>query len=207
MGQNLKIIDEKHKLFYTLSTSYSQDADCTKKEYNEDNYLEIETNDGGGGKFFILKTDRWAFTSLEDLMLTIKDFIDKNKLIENNQLNIIDENVSLKKETLAIDFDGVIHSYNKRWTGDIPEDLPMEGVKEALKELKENGWRLVILSTRKIRFIKDWLIKYKLDQYIDDITNEKIPAKVYIDDRGYRFKGWKETLDFMKNINKGEGVS
>lgn len=119
-----------------------------------------------------------------------------NKEIENA--------VSKKRETIAIDFDGVIHSYKQRWTGDVPEDPPMEGVEEALKSLKEKGWRLVILSTRKVPYIKDWLVKYNLDQYIDDITNQKIPAKIYIDDRGYRFKDWDSTIEFLKDFGIGK---
>ena len=105
-----------------------------------------------------------------------------------------------KNRTLAIDFDGVIHSYKQEWTGQTPEDPPMEGVEEGLEILKKNGWNLVILSTRYEDEIWDWLEKYDLQHYFDDVTNEKIPAKLYIDDRGYHFENWKDTIEFIENF-------
>lgn len=107
-------------------------------------------------------------------------------------------NMGNKRNTIAIDFDGVIHSYVSGWTGDVPRDNPMPGVEDALIKMKEDGWTLKILSTRKKEFIEAWLVKHGLDKYIDDVCNEKIPAKLYIDDRGYRFENWNDTLDFIK---------
>jgi len=107
----------------------------------------------------------------------------------------------IEERTLAIDFDGVIHSYKRGWTGEVAEDEPMPGVEEALQKLKRDGWEIVILlSTRDSIRIWDWLEKYDLSQYIDDVTNEKIQAEVYIDDRGYRFKNWKNTLQFIDKL-------
>ncbi len=113
---------------------------------------------------------------------------------------IIHENVEHKKHTLAIDFDGVIHSYTSKWTGDEPIDPPMPGVEEALKALVDKGWRLVILSTRKPEFIQPYLDKHGLAEYISDITNVKIPAKIYIDDRGYQFQNWVDTLNHVDDF-------
>ena len=110
------------------------------------------------------------------------------------------KSVKKKYNTIAIDFDGVIHSYNRGWTGDVPTDPPIFGVEKALEKLKDMGWKLVIMSTRKPEFIKPWLKEYGLDKYIDDITDQKIPAKIYIDDRGYRFERWDDTLEFMKDF-------
>ena len=105
-----------------------------------------------------------------------------------------------KSNTLAIDFDGVIHSYRRGWTGETPEDGPMPGVKEALRQLKEAGWNLVIHSTRDSDKIFEWLDFYGLTDFISDITNTKIPAKLYIDDRGYHFKNWYDTIEFVKTF-------
>lgn len=102
----------------------------------------------------------------------------------------------LKKRTIAIDFDGVIHRYSKGWQGmDNAYDPPNPGAIEAIKELKSKGYRLVVFSSRQTDVIREWLAKHELDEYFDDITNTKVPAKVYIDDRGYRFVSWEKTME------------
>ena len=104
-----------------------------------------------------------------------------------------------KSNTLAIDFDGVIHSYKQGWTGETPEDEPMPGVEDALQKLESDGWKLVIMSTRDENEIWDWLEKYDLTHYFSNVTNTKIPAKLYIDDRGYHFENWDDTIEFIEN--------
>ena len=120
-----------------------------------------------------------------------------------NTHQIILENVGDKDVTIAIDFDGVIHSYKSGWNGDIPKDPPMEGVREALEKLKKDGWTLKILSTRKKEKIREYLKEHDLDQYISGIYNTKIPAEIYLDDRGVHFSGWDQALKDIKNFKKG----
>lgn len=105
-----------------------------------------------------------------------------------------------KSKTLAIDFDGVIHSYKQGWTGEIPEDEPMPGVESALQKLYDDGWELIVFSTRNEDHIWDWLDKYGLHHFFTDVTNTKIPAKLYIDDRGYHFENWEDTIEFVKTF-------
>jgi len=103
---------------------------------------------------------------------------------------------AIKKNTIAIDFDGVIHRYSKRWQGmGNAYDPPMEGVVDAIKRLKEEGYRLVVFSSRSVPVIEEWLKKYDLDSYFAEITNTKVPAKVYIDDRAYHFTNWDKTME------------
>lgn len=97
-----------------------------------------------------------------------------------------------KKQTVIFDFDGVINSYRSGWTGaeDIP-DPPVSGIREAIKAIRRH-YRLVIVSSRcyhpgGIDAIKAWLIKY--DIQVDDVTGEKPPAKVIVDDRAITFDG------------------
>lgn len=106
----------------------------------------------------------------------------------------------LKEMTLAIDFDGVIHKYSKKWHDGTIYDEPVEGVKEALGKLKKAGYRVIIFTARLDRAaIQYWMIENGMEKgaYWDEITNMKIPARVYIDDRGLRFLNWKDTLHYF----------
>ena len=112
-----------------------------------------------------------------------------------------------KEATIAIDFDGVIHKYSKGFQGlDNAYDPPMPGVFDALDELKEKEYRLIIVSSRPVPTIKKWLKKHDMEHYFDDVSNTKHPAKYYIDDHAIRFRkkdpnAWKSVLKF---INKEE---
>lgn len=140
-----------------------------------------------------------VIASVQDRAAITKEL---NELLKkmNKSSDKIKKTASHKSDTLAIDFDGVIHSYKQGWTGDEPLDEPMEGVEDALKQLKSEGWTLVIMSTRNANRIRTWLEKYSLDQYFSYITNTKIPAKLYLDDRGYHFENWKDALVFVENF-------
>ena len=103
-------------------------------------------------------------------------------------------------KTVVFDFDGVIHSYTSGWKGiDVIPDPPVYGIKEAIKEIREAGYEIVIVSTRCATVegraaIYDWLIRYGIYDYIDKVCKEKPPAVAYIDDRAICFDGHPETL-------------
>jgi hypothetical protein len=113
-----------------------------------------------------------------------------------------------EENTLAIDFDGVIHKNSKGFhDGTIYDDL-IEGTKEALEELSKK-YRLVIFSAKArkdrplindktgIQLIWEYLHKHELDSYVDTVTSEKPRAFAYIDDRGIRFTNWKDCLNSL----------
>lgn len=53
---------------------FTQEKDCCDNgEFDQE--IGIQSHDGGGGKFFTLKTSRWAFESVEELESLIKDAI------------------------------------------------------------------------------------------------------------------------------------
>lgn len=118
-------------------------------------------------------------------------------LAEKNHIQRVDLISNLdKRKTLAIDFDGVIHDYSKGFKGlDNAYDDPKEGTRSALETLKKDGFSLKILSSRPKQVIEEWLKKWDLSDLVDEISNHKFPATLYIDDRGYHFKDWKTTLD------------
>lgn len=100
-----------------------------------------------------------------------------------------------KRKTVSIDFDGVIHQYSKGFQGmDNAYDPPMNGAKESIEKLVDEGYRIKILSSRPKAIIYKWLKHYQMDHLIDEVSNHKFPATIYIDDRGYHFTDWKTTM-------------
>lgn len=103
-------------------------------------------------------------------------------------------------KTIVFDFDGVIHSYASGWQGEetIP-DPPVPGIQEALKEIHDAGYEVVVVSTRCKTVlgrmaIENWLDMYGMTQEVDKVCKEKPPAIAYIDDRAICFDGHPETL-------------
>lgn len=109
--------------------------------------------------------------------------------------------------TIAVDFDGVIHSYTSGWKGaHIIPDPPVEGAIEFLSYLTMDGGpvRGVIFSSRAKtwrgrRAMRAWLREHSGTIWHEAIGShgiESIPitatkpaASVYLDDRGVRFEG------------------
>lgn len=102
--------------------------------------------------------------------------------------------------TVVFDFDGVIHSYTSGWKGeDTVPDPPVPGIREALKEIHDAGYEVVVVSTRCATIkghgaIEAWLYDNGLREYIDKVCKEKSPAVAYIDDRAICFDGHPEAL-------------
>ncbi len=108
--------------------------------------------------------------------------------------------------TVAVDFDGVLHSYTTPWRGaHVIPDPPVPGALEWLREISKD-FQVVILSTRcrtwrGRRAIKQWLRSHTLVGFgfaswkdVDPYGSircsyKKLPAWVYIDDRAWRFTG------------------
>jgi hypothetical protein len=67
---------------YELRGIFTQPQDCCTSD-NDLQELHIHTCDGGGGEFYIIETQRWAFDKPEDLLNLIHEFIEKNKKIKN----------------------------------------------------------------------------------------------------------------------------
>jgi hypothetical protein len=111
----------------------------------------------------------------------------------------------MKKLTIAIDFDGVLHRYSHGFGDGTIYDPPVEGSAEALQALKAQGHKLYIFSVRTNKIyhkdaadqeqkMKDWLQKYQIP--FDRIWSFGKPlADIYIDDRAIGFRGnWQNTL-------------
>lgn len=111
--------------------------------------------------------------------------------------------------TLAVDFDGVMMLAGE-WKGkEVAENDPvnLEQMKSELKRLRNAGWKIIVWSARvDEELIKQWLERHGLlFKYIDAINinpwapdnlvdARKIPATVYLDDRGISFTGQWEGM-------------
>lgn len=120
---------------------------------------------------------------------------------------------------IAVDFDGVIHGYQKGWhDGTIYDD-----------EVPDAFWGLTVLSyqtpvfvftSRNVRAVASWIEK-KSDHVLECttrvprtwygkrqafwnkndrilVTNWKFPATHYIDDRAYKFDNWVKVVEDLR---------
>jgi len=114
--------------------------------------------------------------------------------------------MSRKRYSIAVDFDGVIHRYSKGWHDGTIYDEPMPGAREALARIHQR-YRVVILTTRvnpalhggdaQMAGVEAWLAEHGFveGEHWGEVTHEKAPALVYIDDRALRFVDWDQALD------------
>ena len=136
-------------------------------------------------------------------------------------MKIRGQKVNLKKgHAVAFDFDGVIHKYSKGWQdGSIYDEVNVY-VLDIIDTLMWNNIPCVIMSTRDPQQIKNWWDKQWFSSGISvkvldfdtvfyndcdcvGITNRKIAAQLYIDDRGYRYTG--QNIDELLFDLKDEG--
>lgn len=122
--------------------------------------------------------------------------------------------------TIAVDFDGVLHTYDRGWQdGSIYGDL-MPGAVDALSQLMTDH-AVFIHTTRNATQVAQW-IEDRTGHGIECttrmtpllpawwqwgkrhtfwntkglllVTNRKLPAVAYIDDRAIRFTSWDQTM-------------
>lgn len=112
-----------------------------------------------------------------------------------------------KRYVVAVDFDGVIHSYTSPWvSAEVIPDAPVEGAIEWLCRMVQK-FTVVIFTTRGKteegrKAVLEWIQRHHDDRYAAvtegdrkwlvsnlTVTAEKPPALIYLDDRAYRFEG------------------
>lgn len=100
------------------------------------------------------------------------------------------------KKTICVDFDGVLNEYDGYEEGDLGE--PLTGSKEFIKELRKK-YKVVILTIRPKEQVSRWLNNNGFPSM--KVTNRKVPAVAYIDDRAIQFKGnYKKVISRLKNF-------
>jgi len=113
-------------------------------------------------------------------------------------------------KNIAIDFDGVIHNFDKGYHDGTCYGDPISGSLEAIQKLSTQ-YNIIIFTAKAkpnrplvngktgTQLVSEWLNKHGVLHCISEITSEKPRAILYIDDNGYRFNNWDNTLNFIKN--------
>lgn len=120
-------------------------------------------------------------------------------------------------KTIAIDFDGVIHDYKDGYKdGTIYGDL-VPGAKDFIINAHKTGHPMFIMSTRNPIQILAWVqdkipeVTFAIlvnpgtfynNKKLVGITNKKLAAHIYIDDRGYKFEGTFPDVEAFKTYQE-----
>jgi hypothetical protein len=105
------------------------------------------------------------------------------------------EHAKQRNYSVAVDFDGVIHSYVSPWIdAETIPDPPVPGAIEWLTEI-ERHFQVIIFTTRGKtpegqRAVRHWLHEHGWASGMNaEVTAVKPPALIYLDDRAMRFEG------------------
>ncbi len=115
------------------------------------------------------------------------------------------------RRTIAVDFDGVIAEYDG-WKGAGVLGAPRVDVRNALRTLRAEGWKIVIYTTRGEAEIAEYLVRHEF--HYDEINRNsdyttlghKPVADVYWDDRAFRYSGDAEKdLEAIRSFRTWSG--
>jgi hypothetical protein len=108
-------------------------------------------------------------------------------------------------QTVAVDFDGVIHAYSRGWQDGTIYDEPIPGAIEGIRAL-QGRYAVYVFTSREPVSVCHWLEERDIPATVDLppdnvpdfwnsqavvlVTNRKLPAVAYLDDRAVRFTDW-----------------
>lgn len=125
--------------------------------------------------------------------------------------------VLFQEKRAMIDLDQTIHKYSNGWQDGNIYDDPFDGARDAIKWLKDNGYEIVIFTTRaspgnavemggdeklEIAKVMAWLKHHNI--YFDKVTADKLSADFYIDDKAIPIHNgnWDAVLNVIKKRTK-----
>jgi len=109
------------------------------------------------------------------------------------------ENMPQPTKTICVDFDGVIADYSKGFQGENVFGLPLPGASDGMKQLKKDGWRVIIFTCRPATpQLAAYLATHQIPYDGINVAGDGSPkpaADLYLDDRGLRFYNWTQALE------------
>lgn len=127
-------------------------------------------------------------------------------------MNIFPPGFEQEIKNLSIDFDGVLHTFDKGYHDGTCYGEPIHGSLDSIRELSKK-YKIIIFTAKAkpnrplvngkngTELVWEWLEKYKIADCISEVTSEKPRSFLYIDDKGYRFENWNDTINFIGNLN------
>lgn len=112
----------------------------------------------------------------------------------------------------SFDFDGVLAMY-EGWKGRNHFGPPVPGMRQILQDLKKDGWRIIVFTTRGCTEVKEWCEEHNMPaDYFNqnpEISGQnpgKPVASFYVDDRAINFDGDVDKLRAnIKNFKPWSG--
>lgn len=114
--------------------------------------------------------------------------------------------------TVAVDFDKVVHAYRRGWHDGTIYDELVPGAVEGLDALMMQH-SVFIFTSREPEPVSEWLANAGFATTTEVpargfwdkrgrllVTNRKLPALVYLDDRAVRFVTWEQALTDLREL-------
>jgi hypothetical protein len=110
---------------------------------------------------------------------------------------------------ICIDFDGVIHQNTTPYLNPHTiEDPPVDGAFKAIEEYLQAGYRVAVHSARSYTLegqnaMMRWFVRHGMRPEVLDhleFPTHKPGAQLYIDDRGYHFRGIFPSVGYLEDF-------
>lgn len=66
----------------SITEVYSQDEDCCGRVNEPTQEIELSTENGGGGSYLVIKTERFAVDDVEELVGPMKKLLERMREVE-----------------------------------------------------------------------------------------------------------------------------
>ncbi len=114
-----------------------------------------------------------------------------------------------ERPVVCVDLDGVLNVFDE-WKGSDYFHPPRPGAGRFLEKLNKAGFRVFVFTVRWHEWVRSWLEENGLSGYVEEVTNRKVPAHVYLDDRAVCFSGdfneaFETILGFRTHWEKNDG--